>query len=1625
MSIAFPHSTAGKALGRKRGRIATVFFTMFALVASMAWAPPTEALGDTEDPIDLDFTGAFSGNNYQPTSEEELAGSAERRSGDESIVDSALSLAGTNTGMVARMTSSTFFTDSGDDIDKNVRAEMIFTPKASQPALATLFSAGGNLFVRYENDKLVWGFASYDGSKWANHKQSMDIPSADQAHLLRMEYLPGDTTEMKVSVDGVDGPVISVPAKSRLNGAAKQLIGIGAEVNPDGDSPQRGFNGAIDRVRVLAPDAPFELTLTPAQDPDPTPIAPDALDVSFGGAFSDGNAYTAATGEKKDGPLERLAGSEEQIAFGGLRLTGGDTGVKFTATNEAYNLREGSSQNMTKGFRAEVLYVPEASQVALGTVFSVGANLSVRYQNDKLRYGFDSYNGSSWSGHYKTMDLPAANKSALIRIEYLPSDSGQTTMRVSVNGEAGEAIIVNATSHMADNLTNVYGFGTEVHPAGTGRGLKGVLKRVRLGAPNSEWVIDIPADSGNIYDEDCDFDPITPAHTIPLTDTDCAASIRAKLSAVRPTPAQANFLDAGLTAFIHYGINTYWGADGREWGWGDEDPMIFNPTNLDTDQWAKTLADAGFRYAILTVKHHDGFTLYPSRYNEFGVQSSLNFAGGKGDVVREFANSARKFGLKVGFYVSPADGHQERLGIYGNGKPKVDRSIPTLVANDDRTGKIGSADFPGPYNYVASDYGSLFLNTLYELLTEYGPIDEVWFDGAAGNTSQTEVFDHTAYFDLIRKLQPNALIAVAGPDVRWVGNEGGLARNAEWSPQGVFDTHTGNHKVMGETSANLGSFEQVVSDATWGRISKLTWYPAEADVSLRPGWFYHNAQSPKNLGQLQKIYNESYGRNAVLLLNVPPNREGKFAEQDVARLKEWTQWREDAYGANAALGKSGSVTYPAADPADADQTITTLALGDGSNETAAPNPNGSEVGTWQIDLGEVRNIDAVTVTEATREHGQQVEAFTLEVRNNDSWTEVASAPVIGARRILPLGQSYPADAVRIKVSKARGPVFISEIQVHAAGEPLVKPSVIYVDPSAEISGDGSTADTPLGSIDQLKEMTFAPGTTILFKRGTTITGNLILWGYGTEAEPITIGYYGEGADPVLNLDNTSATTMPEALDDLRRSDANWVMQSEEPEPAPEPTLTIANSAGVAISEATQGDTIRLVATDFLPGEDVTFTLHSDPVVLGTVKADADSGAITHDVQLPDDVTAGDHQVTAVGATSGREASTPLKIIAKQGPEPVEKPSITINDNEGTPLGGATQGDQVTVTGENFTPGEKLILALGSGEALGEVTVGADGSFSAVVTIPEDSSVGLNSVMAKRQNANPPQVGFALFIYEKSDPQPAEVTVRVINPVDGEEAHEVPRSALVGVGAKGFNPGEMVTLTLDDGTVLGQSKADADGKISTDVTIPSEASLGETHITAANDDASKSASWRLVIVDPAGVDPDQPQPGEVELHILSPIDGSDVKDVPRGAQVRVVAAGFAAGETVTVTLADGTVLGQFTADGNGEVNKLVIIPAGTDLGENQVTAANADASKSDTRRIVIVAAPSVDPDEPGTPTDPDKPGTPTDPDKPGQPSKPAPGMPSTGAQTSGLILATLALLGAGSALVARRRESSQS
>jgi len=466
---------------------------------------------------------------------------------------------------------------------------------------------------------------------------------------------------------------------------------------------------------------------------------------------------------------------------------------------------------------------------------------------------------------------------------------------------------------------------------------------------------------------------------------DTVSELIAKAARVVPSERQLAWQALEFQAFVHFGMNTF---TDREWGQGTEDPKLFDPTDFDAGQWIEAVKAAGIRGLIVTAKHHDGFCLWPSRFTEHSVKNSP-WKDGKGDVVGEAAAACRKAGLKFGVYLSPWDRHEPSYG-----------------------------DSPR--------YNEHFKNQLRELLTNYGEISEVWFDGACaeGPNGKRQVYDWAGYYALIRELQPGAVISIMGPDARWIGNEAGVTRESEWSviPVVGFDDlpdekNPGGIAHLDAQAADLGSFGRIASVARLG--GRLLWYPGQVDVSIRPGWFYHAAEDDKvkTLDQLLDIYYTSVGGNAQLLLNIPPDKRGRIHENDARRLKELGDRLRATFAVNLA---EGSKT----------ESGTEITLVDGIDARGRATGNSKRgVTVFLCTLGEARAFNVAMLMEDIG-RGQNVEAFAFDVWDGagpatdrdffgtTGWREIAKGTTIGWKKLLRF-PTVTAEWVRVRILKSR------------------------------------------------------------------------------------------------------------------------------------------------------------------------------------------------------------------------------------------------------------------------------------------------------------------------------------------------------------------------------------------------------------------------------------------------------------------------------------------------------------------------------------------------------------------------------------------------------------------------------
>jgi alpha-L-fucosidase len=427
----------------------------------------------------------------------------------------------------------------------------------------------------------------------------------------------------------------------------------------------------------------------------------------------------------------------------------------------------------------------------------------------------------------------------------------------------------------------------------------------------------------------------------------------------KPTLQQVNWQRNETTAFLHFSINTF---TGKEWGDGTESPQLFNPTKFDARQWVKALKDAGFKMAIITTKHHDGFCLWPSKYTEHSIKNSP-WKNGKGDVVKEVADACREFGVAFGFYLSPWDRHEKTYGT--------------------------------------DAYNDYYKNQLRELLTNYGDVAEVWFDGAKGEKEKDMQYDFDGYWKMVRELQPKAVIySGVGPDARWVGNEKGNAGDTCWS------TITTDGMMPGKVNAHY---------LNKGDEKGVKWIPAETDVSIRPGWFWREKENSqvRTAKNLVNLYYQSVGRNSLLLLNIPPNKDGLFEESDIRAIDSFRTILNETFALNLAKGKTHRALV--------DNKMSTFI----SLKVNEP---------YVIDFGKEQSFDRLLMQENIT-NGQMVKQGLWEFWDGRSWQAIKTFSTVGYKRLLRFNP-IQSSKVRVTILEAKGndQIQLSEIGIYKASQ---------------------------------------------------------------------------------------------------------------------------------------------------------------------------------------------------------------------------------------------------------------------------------------------------------------------------------------------------------------------------------------------------------------------------------------------------------------------------------------------------------------------------------------------------------------------------------------------------------------
>jgi len=429
---------------------------------------------------------------------------------------------------------------------------------------------------------------------------------------------------------------------------------------------------------------------------------------------------------------------------------------------------------------------------------------------------------------------------------------------------------------------------------------------------------------------------------------------------IKPSARQIAWQELEMTAFVHFGLNTFYN---REWGTKEYRAEMFNPSALDARQWAKTIKEAGAKMMIVLAKHHDGFCYWPSEYTDFSVKNSP-WKNGKGDLVAEAAAACKEFGLKLGIYLSPWDIHS---AVYGT-----------------------------------DEYNTFFKNQLRELLTNYGEVSEVWFDGACGEgpNGKKQVYDWNGYYSVIRELAPDAVIAIMGPDVRWVGTESGYGRETEWSVVPASDnmlTQIAAGSQQAETSGVFIPDDEMYQEDLGSRkkikdAKALIWFPSEVDVSIRPGWFYHQAEDSlvKSPEKLLHIYFSSVGRNSMLLLNFSPDKRGLITENDIQHIRAMKAFIDSTFSENIAANASIASNSP-------DKNFS--ALTDNNNSTFWTTEKGNTTATIEFKFSKEQKFDCVMLQENFR-NGQRVESFEIQAEIDGKLVRIAEGSTIGYKRLL-------------------------------------------------------------------------------------------------------------------------------------------------------------------------------------------------------------------------------------------------------------------------------------------------------------------------------------------------------------------------------------------------------------------------------------------------------------------------------------------------------------------------------------------------------------------------------------------------------------------------------------------------
>lgn len=444
-----------------------------------------------------------------------------------------------------------------------------------------------------------------------------------------------------------------------------------------------------------------------------------------------------------------------------------------------------------------------------------------------------------------------------------------------------------------------------------------------------------------------------------------------------PSKQQLDWHGLEFYFFVHFGPNTF---TDKEWGHGDEPEDIFNPTALDCRQWARIAKQSGAKGIIITAKHHDGFCVWPSKYSKHTVRES-KWKNGKGDVLKELSQACKENGIKFGVYISPWDRNHPQYGTPG--------------------------------------YNDVFVNMMKEIFSNYGPVWELWWDGANGEgpNGKKQVYDWGRFESTVRQISPNTIVfSDIGPDIRWVGNEKGISGKTNWN---MLDTAGFSRGIGAPHTDTLNQ----------GNFNGKVWVPAECDVSIRPGWFYHAEEDDKvkTPAQLFELYLKSVGRGANFLLNVPPDRRGLIHQNDSTALVDFRKLKEKNFENNLVKNRSVQLI-------SGNQASNTTQLTDQSVKTNVPLSRYQEQGISLV-FNEPTEINSIVLQEAI-EFGQRIQNFEIDIDNGESATLI-KATTVGRKCII----SFPAKKAKkiiIRITQAKAVPIISEIAVYKIDDRLVE-----------------------------------------------------------------------------------------------------------------------------------------------------------------------------------------------------------------------------------------------------------------------------------------------------------------------------------------------------------------------------------------------------------------------------------------------------------------------------------------------------------------------------------------------------------------------------------------------------------